>query len=97
MFANVRAVLDASGALGKTLVDVTVYLTDMAGDFKAYNVVWAEFFPNRDGAVPHDAGDHRVADADFDELRVRRRRQGVKPCFPTRSTCRPGSMSTATC
>ena len=46
VFANVRAVLDASGARWEDLVDVTVYLTDMAGDFKAYNAVWAEFFPN---------------------------------------------------
>jgi 2-aminomuconate deaminase len=27
-------------------VDVTVYLTDMAGDFKRYNAVWAEHFPD---------------------------------------------------
>ena len=46
VFANVRAVLEASGAHWEDLVDVTVYLTDMAGDFKAYNAVWAEFFPD---------------------------------------------------
>ena len=46
VFANVRAVLDASGACWEDLVDVTVYLTDMAGDFKAYNAVWAEYFPD---------------------------------------------------
>ncbi|RZA20953.1 MAG: RidA family protein [Lysobacteraceae bacterium] len=46
VFANVRAVLDASGARWEDLVDVTVYLTDMARDFKAYNAVWAEFFPD---------------------------------------------------
>jgi len=33
VFANVRAVLDASGATWDDLVDVTVYLTDMARDF----------------------------------------------------------------
>jgi 2-aminomuconate deaminase len=44
VFANVRAVLEASGAHWEDLVDVTVYLTDMARDFKAYNVVWAEYF-----------------------------------------------------
>ena len=44
VFANVRAVLDASGARWEDLVDVTVYLTDMARDFKAYNAVWAEHF-----------------------------------------------------
>jgi 2-aminomuconate deaminase len=46
VFANVRTVLDASGAHWEGLVDVTVYLTDMARDFKAYNAVWAEFFPD---------------------------------------------------
>jgi 2-aminomuconate deaminase len=46
VFANVRAVLEASGARWEDLVDVTVYLTDMAGDFKAYNAVWAEYFPD---------------------------------------------------
>jgi 2-aminomuconate deaminase len=46
VFANVRAVLQASGARWEDLVDVTVYLTDMARDFKAYNRVWAEFFPD---------------------------------------------------
>lgn len=50
VFANVRAVLDASGAAWEDLVDVTVYLTDMARDFKAYNAVWAEFFPDVDAA-----------------------------------------------
>lgn len=46
VFANVRAVLEASGARWEDLVDVTVYLTDMARDFKAYNQVWAEYFPD---------------------------------------------------
>ena len=46
VFANVRAVLDASGARWEDLVDVTVYLTDMARDFTAYNAVWAEYFPD---------------------------------------------------
>jgi 2-aminomuconate deaminase len=45
VFANVRAVLEASGASWADLVDVTVYLTDMARDFPAYNAVWAEYFP----------------------------------------------------
>jgi len=49
VFANVRAVLDASGARWEDLVDVTVYLTDMAGDFAGYNAVWAEYF--RDAAA----------------------------------------------
>ena len=46
VFANVRAVLEASGASLGDLVDVTVYLTDMARDFRAYNAVWAEYFPD---------------------------------------------------
>lgn len=46
VFANVRAVLEASGAGWEDLVDVTVYLTDMARDFPAYNAVWAEYFPD---------------------------------------------------
>ena len=46
VFANVRAVLDASGARWEDLVDVTVYLTDMARDFPAYNAAWAEHFPD---------------------------------------------------
>jgi 2-aminomuconate deaminase len=46
VLANVRAVLEASGAHWEDLVDVTVYLTDMARDFKAYNAVWAEHFPD---------------------------------------------------
>lgn len=50
VFANVRAVLEDSGAAWEDLVDVTVYLTDMARDFKAYNTVWTEHFPNIDSA-----------------------------------------------
>jgi 2-aminomuconate deaminase len=46
VFANVRAVLEASGARWEDLVDVTVFLTDMERDFTAYNAVWAEHFPD---------------------------------------------------
>lgn len=46
VFANVRAVLQASGARWEDLLDVTVYLTNMARDFTAYNQVWAEYFPD---------------------------------------------------
>lgn len=46
VFANVRSVLEASGARWEDLVDVTVYLTDMAADFTDYNGVWAEYFPD---------------------------------------------------
>ena len=44
VFANVRAVLEESGARWEDLVDVTVFLTDMARDFAAYNRVYAEYF-----------------------------------------------------
>ena len=46
VLANVRAVLEASSARFEDLVDVTVYLTDMAADFAAYNAIWAEHFPD---------------------------------------------------
>jgi 2-aminomuconate deaminase len=44
VFANVRAVLEASSARWEDLVDVTVFLTDMANDFAAYNRIYAEYF-----------------------------------------------------
>ena len=50
VFQNVRTVLEASGARWEDLVDVTVYLTDMARDFGKYNQVWAEYFPDADQA-----------------------------------------------
>ena len=48
VFANVRAVLEASGARWEDLVDVTVFLTDMARDFPAYNKLYAEHFAGVD-------------------------------------------------
>jgi len=44
VFENVRAVLEESGSGWERLVDVTVFLTDMKGDFPAYNRLWAEYF-----------------------------------------------------
>ena len=44
VFTNVRTILEASGAYWEDLVDVTVFLTDMAHDFAAYNRVYAEYF-----------------------------------------------------
>ena len=44
VFANVRAVLEACGARWEDLVDVTVFLTDMARDFATYNKIYAEYF-----------------------------------------------------
>lgn len=48
VFANVRAVLEASGARWEDLVDVTVFLTDMARDFPRYNKLYAEHFAGVD-------------------------------------------------
>jgi 2-aminomuconate deaminase len=48
VFANVRAVLEASGACWEQLVDVTVFLTDMERDFPAYNRLYAEYFKGVD-------------------------------------------------
>ncbi|MDF3981896.1 Rid family hydrolase [Luteibacter sp. PPL201] len=48
VFANVRAVLEASGARFEDLVDVTVYLTDMKNDFATYNRLYAEAFAGVD-------------------------------------------------
>ncbi|MGB0133711.1 RidA family protein [Dokdonella sp.] len=44
VFANVRAVLEASGARWEDLVDVTVFLTDMQADFATYNRIYSEYF-----------------------------------------------------
>lgn len=46
VFANVLAVLEASGSSWTNLVDVTVYLTHMENDFPIYNKIWAEYFPD---------------------------------------------------
>lgn len=44
VFANVRAVLEAAGARWEDLIDITVFLTDMARDFAAYNKIYADHF-----------------------------------------------------
>ena len=44
VFANVRAVLEAASASWEDLLDVTVYLTDIAKDFRTFNRVWGEYF-----------------------------------------------------
>ena len=48
VFANVRSVLEASGARWEDLVDVIVFLTDMARDFAIYNKLYAEHFAGVD-------------------------------------------------
>jgi len=44
VFANVMAVLEASGSSWDKLVDVTVFLTNMKADFKIYNRIYADYF-----------------------------------------------------
>ena len=46
VFANVKAVLEASGSSWDNMVDVTVYLTNMKRDFDAYNTIYGEYFKN---------------------------------------------------
>lgn len=43
-FDNVRLILEDAGSGWDRLVDVTVYLTNMAADFAGYNRIWAEYF-----------------------------------------------------
>jgi 2-aminomuconate deaminase len=44
VFANVKAVLEASGSSWNKIVDVTVFLTNMKKDFPVYNKVYGEYF-----------------------------------------------------
>ena len=44
VFANVKAVLEASGSSWQNIVDVTVFLTHMKTDFTIYNKIYAEYF-----------------------------------------------------
>ena len=44
VFANVKAVLEASGSSWEKIVDVTVYLTNMKTDFPVYNKIYGEYF-----------------------------------------------------
>jgi 2-aminomuconate deaminase len=44
VFANVKAVLEASGSAWNKMVDVTVFLTNMKEDFPIYNKVYGEYF-----------------------------------------------------
>ncbi len=43
-FANVKAVLEASGSSWNKIVDVTVFLTNMKNDFPVYNKIYGEYF-----------------------------------------------------
>jgi 2-aminomuconate deaminase len=44
VFANVKAVLEASGSSWDKIVDVTVFLTNMKKDFPIYNKVYGDYF-----------------------------------------------------
>lgn len=44
LMANLDEVLTAAGAGRADVVDITVFLTDMAGDFRRFNEVYAEYF-----------------------------------------------------
>ncbi len=44
VFENVRTVLEDAGASWDDIIDVTAFLTDLKGDFSAYNRVYAEYF-----------------------------------------------------
>jgi 2-aminomuconate deaminase len=46
VFANVKAVLEASGSSWDKMVDVTVFLTNMKKDFPTYNRIYGEYFKN---------------------------------------------------
>ena len=44
VFKNVRTILEDSGSSWDSLIDVTVFLTNMKDDFKIYNKIYAEYF-----------------------------------------------------
>lgn len=46
VFDNIKAVLASAGASLKDLIDVQVFLTDIKKDFKTFNQVYAEYFPD---------------------------------------------------
>ncbi|HMT96060.1 MAG TPA: Rid family hydrolase [Ferruginibacter sp.] len=48
VFANVKAVLEASGSRWENIVDVTVFLTNMKKDFPVYNKIYGAYFAGVD-------------------------------------------------
>lgn len=44
VFQNVRYILEDAGTSWDSLVDVTVFLTNMKDDFATYNRIYAEYF-----------------------------------------------------
>ena len=51
-FDNVKTILEDAGASWDDIVDVLVFLTDMDGDFKRYNKVYAEYFAGEGNPNP---------------------------------------------
>ena len=45
VFHNVKVILEAAGARWEDLVDVTVFLTNMAADFQTFNRIYRVYFP----------------------------------------------------
>ena len=48
VFANVKAVLEASGSSWDKIIDVTVFLTNMKTDFPVYNKIYGDYFTGVD-------------------------------------------------
>jgi 2-aminomuconate deaminase len=46
VFANVKAVLEASGSGWEKIIDVTVFLTNMKKDFGEFNRIYSDYFKN---------------------------------------------------
>lgn len=44
VFRNIRFILEDAGSAWENIVDVTVFLTDIARDFRAFNEVYREHF-----------------------------------------------------
>lgn len=44
VFENVRIILEDAGARWEDIVDITVFLTNMKGDFPVFNKLYAECF-----------------------------------------------------
>lgn len=44
VFENVRTIVEDAGSSWNQIVDVTVFLTNMADDFATYNKIYAEYF-----------------------------------------------------
>jgi len=47
VFQNVKYVLEASGSKWENLIEITVFLTNMKNDFKIFNKIYAEYFPDK--------------------------------------------------